>query len=149
MTGRIFPDFSDAMEWNLVARETLIAPTTPTPWQNRIPARSYLIQNSHVTIIGVRSTSARSRWFTGGWASQILPFTPSSTSEYTAAVRHESRWLRLNNQTLVIWPRILPTWLLTLDFPYWLEEVRLEVWRYDGADLDVFNRIDSLEQNLN
>lgn len=148
MSDRLFPNFTDTMEWNLVARATYQAPQTPTPYLNRLPSRSFLIENSHVLIIGLKSNSARSYWVTGGWAAQFFPFLPSSTSEYPAIVQGKRRWLRLGVMSLVIFPKILSTWVLELQFPYWLNDISIEVWRYDGTDLTVFDRIDTLEQQL-
>lgn len=145
MTERLFPDFADAIEWNLVRRETLTAPETPTPVSQRLPSRTYLIQNSHVLIIGLNSTTAKSGWFTGGWASMTLLFLPSSTSDFPAAVDHQKKWLRLRSLNLVIFPKIMNTWVLSLEFPYWLQDLYIEVWRYDGQDISTFERMDLLE----
>ncbi|NJO79170.1 MAG: hypothetical protein HC827_12045 [Cyanobacteria bacterium RM1_2_2] len=148
MSDRLFPDFADAMEWNLVARDSYTAPTAPTPANNRLPNRSFLIENSHAVIIGVNSIGARSTWSTGGWAAQILPFLPSSTSTYVAAVQSGKRWLRLRTLNLVVFPKFTSTWILDLSFPYWLPDVSIEVWRYDGRDIDQFQRFNELEARL-
>lgn len=145
MSDRLFPNFTDTLEWNLVARQTYLAPTTPTPYLNRLPDRQFLIENSHVLIIGARSDGARSYWQTGSWASQLLPFLPSSTTDYVAAVQHERRWIRLRVLNLLIFPKIIDTWILNLAFPYWLPDVSVEIWRYDGADIDQFQRFNDLE----
>jgi hypothetical protein len=147
--NRQFPDFRDTLEWNLVERATYQAPVTATPINDRLPARQWFIQDSHVLIIGVSSVSARSTWRTGGWAAQILPFSPSTTSQFTAAVQSDKRWLRLNAPTLVVFPKMLPAYLLELSFPYWFDDVSVEIWRYDGRDLDTFERLDQLEANIN
>ena len=146
--SRSFPDFRDTLEWNNVARASYQAVQNVTVDQ-RLPSRTFLIQNSHVLIIGVSSTTARSTWKTGGWATQILPFSPSSTSQYIAAVQSSRRWLRLQSPTLVVFPKVLPTYFLELSFPYWFNDVSIEIWRYDGRDFDVFERVDQLESNLN
>lgn len=148
MKERYLADFSEAIEWNLVARQTYTAPATPTPYLNRLPNRTFLIENSSALIIGLNSQSARSNWFTGGWASQLLLFLPSSTTEFTATVEASSKLLRLRRLNFVMFPRIMPTWLLELRFPYWLNDVYVEVWRYDGTDLSIFDRLDQLEANL-
>lgn len=146
--NRQLPDFRDTLEWNLVARATYQA-TQNVLLPDRLPARQFLIENSHVLIIGISSASARSTWRTGGWATQILPFSPSSVSQYVAAVQSSRRWLRLNSPTLVCFPKFLPIYLLELSFPYWFNDVSLEVWRYDGRDYDVFERLEQLESNIN
>jgi hypothetical protein len=146
--SRQFPDFRENLEWNLVARQSYQAPQN-VQVSDRLPARQFLIENSHLLIIGTSSTSARSTWRTGGWAAQILPFLPSSTSVYVAAVQGQGKWLRLGTLTLVEFPKIMPTYLLEISFPYWLDNVSIEVWRYDGRDLDTFERLDQLEASIN
>lgn len=148
MSCRILPDFQNAIEWNLVARASYVPANTPLLVQDRLPRRSYLIENSHALIIAISTSQPRPNWFTGGWASMILPFLPSSTTAYPAAVGHEKQWISLGQMNLTIWPRFMPTWILNLDFPYWLPDASVEIWRYDGTDLDVFDRLNSLEQTL-
>jgi len=141
--NRQFPDFRDTLEWNLVNRSSYQAVNNVSV-NDRLPSRTFLIENSHVLIIGVSSNSARSTWKTGGWAAQILPFSPSSTSQFVAAVQSSRRWLRLYSPTLVVFPKVLPTYLLEMSFPFWLNDVSVEIWRYDGRDFDVFERLDQL-----
>ena len=146
--SRQYPDFRDTIEWNLVARQSYQAPQN-VQVSDRLPARQFLIENSHLLIIGTSSTSARSTWRTGGRAAQILPFLPSSTSQYVAAVQSQRKWLRLGTLTLVEFPKIMPTYVLEVSFPYWLDNVAVEIWRYDGRDLDAIERLDQLEANIN
>ncbi len=146
MTRR-FPNFLDSMEWNLVVRQSYQA-NDGVMVRDRLPSRTWLIQNSHVLIIGVRSNSARSYWRTGGWAAQLIPFLPSTTSDFVAAVDSNRRWLRLGVLTLVVFPKISDTWVLELSFPYWFDDVYVEVWRYDGIDLDGFETLDRIESKI-
>lgn len=148
MSDRQFPDFLNTIEWNLVARNSYTAPTTPTAVNNRLPNRQFLIENSHVVMIGTNSDGARSYWSTGCWASQLLPFLPSSTSNYVSAVQSARRWCRLRTLNLLIFPKLTNTWILDLAFPYWLPDVSVEVWRYDGRDIDQFQRFNELEAKL-
>lgn len=148
MSDRQFPDFADTIEWNLVARNSYTAPITSTQASNRLPNRSFLIENSYVVIIGLRSEGARSTWQTGGWASQLLPFLPSSTSDYVAAVQTSKKWLRLRTLNLIVFPKLMNTWILDLAFPYWLPDISIEVWRYDGRDIDQFQRFNEIEAKL-
>lgn len=79
----------------------------------------------------------------------LLPMSPSSTTVFTSAVAADNRRLRLGVLNLLIFPRLIKPWILELKFPYWHEEIYLEVWRYDGADIDVFQRLDQLNQPEN
>jgi hypothetical protein len=146
--SRQFPDFRDTLEWNLVSRGSYQAVQNVNV-NDRLPSRTFLIENSHVLIIGVSSQSARSTWRTGGWAAQVLPFLPSTASQYVAAVQSSRRWLRLRTLTLVVFPKVLPTYFLELSFPYYFNDVSVEIWRYDGRDFDTFERLNQLESNLN
>lgn len=31
-----------------------------------------------------------------------------------------------------------------MQFPYWLNDVSVEIWRYDGQDIDLFQRADQI-----
>lgn len=145
--SRRFPDFLDAMEWNLVARQSYQA-NNGVVVVDRLPPRNWLVENSNVLIIGVDSNSARSYWRTGGWAAQIIPFQPSSTSVYPAAVQAQRKWLRLKVLTLCVFPKISDTWILEVSFPYWFNDVSVEIWRYDGRDYDAFDPLATLEQKI-
>lgn len=144
MNERQLPDFLNAVEWNLLARATYTAPETPTPYLNRLPLRSYLVNNSHALIVGLDSASARSYWDTGAWAYQLIPFLPSSTSNFPAAVQAGSHRLRLRRLNFIMFPRLSPQWILEMQFPYWLNDVSVEIWRYDGQDIDLFQRADQI-----
>lgn len=144
MNERQLPDFLDSIEWNLVRRETLTAPETPTPYLNRLPLRSYLIQDSHALIIGLSSDSARSNWDTGAWCYPLIPFLPSSTSNFPAAVQAGGHRLRLRRLNFVMFQRLSPQWILEMQFPYWLNDISVEIWRYDGRDIDLFQRSDEI-----
>jgi hypothetical protein len=145
--SRSFPDFLNAMEWNLVARQSYQA-NDGVVVRDRLPPRSWLIEGSHVVIIGINSNSARSYWRTGGWATQLIPFLPSTTSQYVAAVPSQRRWLRLRVLTLAVFPKISDVWALELSFPYYFNDVSVEVWRYDGRDFDEFDPLATIESKI-
>jgi hypothetical protein len=145
--SRQFPDFLNSIEWNLVARANYQA-NESAPIANRLPPRNFLIENSNVLIIGIDSNSARSYWRTGGWAVQIIPFLPSSTSTYVAAVHSYRKWLRLRVLTLAVFPKISDTWALEISFPFYFNDASVEIWRYDGRDLDEFSPLASIEAKI-
>lgn len=152
MNDRLFPAFSDTLEWNLVARATYTAPIQTN--NNRsyylpIVPRSWVISDSHVLLIGVKTSEAKASWYTGGWASQRLLFVPSIVSEYTATAETSTKRLRLGSLTLFIAEKLMPTWLLYVTFPRWFVDASIEVWRYDGQDVDLFQRMAELEAKIN
>lgn len=151
MSDRHFPDFTDTLEWNLVARTTYDAATRVEEGITTflpLPPRGWVIENSHVLLIGVKAKNPRSTWYTGGWASQRLLFVPSSTTEFTATVKAASKRLTLGSLTLFVAQTLMPTWLLYVEFPRWFIGVTIEIWRYDGRDVDVFQRLDELEAKI-
>src|SRR5579885_1656764 len=149
MDVRQFPDFANTQEWNLVGRSSYQAQALTSNSYAPITAQNWLIQNSNVLIIGVSSVSSGATWRTGGWARQILSFLPSTASNFVAAVHTERRWLRLGTLTLCVFPKLMDSWILEISFPFWFQDATVEVWRYDGRDIDVFQRLDALEADIN
>uniref|UniRef100_A0A832M335 Uncharacterized protein n=1 Tax=Oscillatoriales cyanobacterium SpSt-402 TaxID=2282168 RepID=A0A832M335_9CYAN len=134
--SRNFPDLTSSLEWNLVGRDTLLATIPEFGDIIPIPRKSYFIENSHVLMIGCRSNSAPSRWYTAGWAEQVLPVSPSFTSDFVAAAQATSQRLRLGIQNLVVFPKYVPSYILQISFPRWMRDISLEVWQYDGPDVE-------------
>lgn len=142
-------DFSDRLEWNLITRETILANENAPNLQQRLPPKTWPVVNSNVVMVGVASQTARSTWYTGGWASCLVDFKPSYVSQFPAGVETASRRLRLGFQTLIVFPKITPNWILEVKFPYWFRDVFLEIWRYDGRDEAFFDQLDRMEFKLN
>lgn len=133
---RYFPSIDESNEWNLVGRANLQATIPDAGEIIPIPSRSFLIQNSNVLMIGLRSQTASPRWYTAGWAQQILPILPGYTSDYVAAVQSDSQRLKLGILNLVVFPKFVDNYLVQVSFPRWMRDISLEVWRYDGPDVD-------------
>jgi len=139
---RALPAIGNSIEWNLVGRRTLQAPTIGTPENPQfgiIPVQSFLIENGSYTVaIGINAPTAPSSWYTGGFASQNLPVTVSSTTEFVPLLRaREATRLQLGILNLCVFEKLLTPWVLRIAFPKWLTSVGLEVWRYDGPDTDL------------
>lgn len=152
MTDRFYPNFTDTLEWNLVARESYTAPSETrdgNTYYLPIPLKSWMISDSYLLMIGVESAGTKSSWYTGGWASQRLLFLPSTTSTFLATVETRSKRLRKSALTLFEAEKFMSPWLLAIQFPRWFTNASVEIWRYDGTDLDVFQRIDQLEGLIN
>lgn len=140
---RSFPDFSNTLEWNLVTRRSLITRQLIGGYF-RLPPMTIDIVNSHLLMIGVASSSAKSHWYTAGWARQLLSFSPSSTSVFPSAVQTNSYRLALGVLNCLAFGKEVNSWTLQISFPVYLEDALIEVWRYDGTDLTVFDRINQL-----
>ena len=135
MSDRRLLDIQDGLEWNLVIRETYQVQRIDDRSYNPIPPRSLFIENSSVIMIGLRNSKAEAHWYLGAWLEMRLPLSPSSTTEFMALVTASNRRLRLGGLNLVILPKLMPSCLIELKFPYWHEEMLVEVWRYDGRDV--------------
>jgi hypothetical protein len=129
-------EFNDPLNWNLVTRidlEAVKVSSDPDVY-GRIPARTVLVEK-RILMIGCRSRVARSSWWLGCRASKRLLISPSSTSDFPAAVYTEQVACPLNTLTLVKFDAEGPyPCLLVLDIPRWLTHLYVEVWAYDGPD---------------
>lgn len=132
--GRAFPDLGDRLEWNRVAAEMRYRPRTSGGGLNPIPSKTYQV-DKFALAIGVTAGNAKPHWRLGGWAAQLLPTTIDYTSEFAQVLESSARRLRLNRLTFISFPQMpITPYLVEIRFPYWLDEVYLEVWRYDGRD---------------
>lgn len=134
---RQLTDLGMTLEWNLVARRSVEA--NYSGGRLRVPPQNFVI-SSCVAAVGVRSSSAKINYWLAGYANTYFNFTPSSQSEYVAAVRLESHRLKLGSLNLIMVPRNFETFFLELSFVPWLVTMDIEVWRYDGEDLSVFDK---------
>lgn len=132
---RRLPDLTDSLEWNLTHRGEYQATENGDGTYTPIPPLSFIISNSNTLMIGVKSVMAASNWYTGGWAAQRLLMVPSSTTEFTANIQTNSIRLRLGVLNLCQFPALVPTWMLYLKIPKWIKQAIVEVWRYEGREL--------------
>lgn len=94
----------------------------------------YASPNSHILLIGTQSNSALSHWFLGARVSQYLYVSPSTTPNLISGVQtSDIKRVGLNRLTLVKFEDygVLP-YILQLEIPYWLEDIYVEVWEYQG-----------------
>lgn len=143
---RSFPDIGQSIEWNLVRRSTVTSSRVGQQW--KIPNQSYGIENSSVCAVGVRNTLAKPTWKLGGWATQNLFLGMGYTSQFVAYVETSRKKIWLDRLNLLIYPKLADLWSLELSFPWWHEQMLIEVWRYDGRDLDAVQQVLALEQKL-
>ena len=146
---RQLPQLTDRLEWNLVARQEFIGREVIVGRRRRvtydIPDQRYVI-DGHVILVGLSNPFAQSNWYLGAWGTQALLFNPSSTSQFfSAGVQAQVKRLRVNALTLWVTPKLDRPWRLELRFPYWHSQMLVEIWRYDGLDFDLFERLRDLE----
>lgn len=135
MDGRRLPGLTDGLNWDLAHRASYQATEVGNGTYRPIEAVTKIITGSHVVLVGVKARGILLHWKTGGWASQNLLTLPASTSEFTAFVKTDSKWLALSQLNLCVFPKLMDTWALRVDIPRWLKDVTVEVWRYDGEDV--------------
>lgn len=145
--GRNLTELENSIEWNLVSRRTVQGIPNPGNRYYKIPTQSFAI-DSYVVQIGLRNDLAPTHWQVGGYATMLLPILPSSTTDFTAAVAAYRQVLRLGVLNLVVLPKLVSPWILEIRFPKWMAQMYLEVWKYDGEDVDEFARFDELAQRL-
>lgn len=89
--------------------------------------------NSNVIGVLVDNAKALDTWHFAGWFSQIidLPFGPNSTG---SAVSDRRLWLR--RKQLLIFPRLTPTYKISVRFPKWFTQASITVWEYQGVQTD-------------
>lgn len=110
--------------WEYVAVETL----------RPIPLSGYSVILDRPTIIAsIGSKYAKRTWKFAGYAWHKLLFTPSVNSSFGARVNTGRNYLKLGEQNLLQFPDFGDNlYQLTIEMPYWLIEVDLEIWKYTG-----------------
>ena len=164
-------DLATKQNWELLVSEsrTVVYKDGTLPSQDNYKytpiSPIYANPNSHTLLIGTYSGSAREHWFLGARASQYLYVSPSTNSNLISGVQtSEIKRIGLNRLTFVQFPNynILP-YILQLEIPYWLEDIYVEVWEYQGAYYSndeqyentilrlesIEEKIDRIEQTIN
>ena len=137
MLSRNYPDFTDNLEWNSVYNFSDAVLNYQLP-VNRLPDRQVIVNGSGLLVIGVSSQTAKPSWKFGGIVKQVLPFAPSTVSVFRPTTISKTVKLNLGAGTLFEMEKIYSTYTLLFQFPRWLLDVYVEVWRYDGRDQSVF-----------
>lgn len=114
----------------------------------------YTTPQSSTLLIGTYSGRARAHWFLGARASQYLYVSPSMNSNFISGVQaSNTQKCGLNRLTLIEFKNydVVP-YTLQLEIPYWLEDIYVEVWEYQGdiggsqTEFDTSDIIERLER---
>lgn len=142
-------DFGNNLNWDLALRQTYTArPASPTNPDIFVPIPALTVSvDSTVLLIGARNQFAKPRWYLAGSASRRLLFSPSSTSEFVAAVSSQGKIsIGLNRLTLINFRDFnLTPYLLEINIARWHREMYLEVWKYSGSIADIENSLNRIE----
>ena len=158
-------DLATRENWQLILNEkrtvTYKDGTSPVNDEYKYTAISpiYASPNSRTLLVGTYSESALPYWFLGARVSQYLYASPSPTTNLMSGVQtSDIKRVGLNRLTLVKFEDygIYP-YVLELQIPYWLEDIYVEVWEYQGQIDDVAQqhdineilaRLERIEQNI-
>jgi|SRR6478672_6133027 len=86
--------------------------------------------NSNIIAVLVDNSEAPDTWYSAGWLSQRinLPFGPSAASNLN------STRLFLKQKQLLIFPKIVATYKISVRFPRWFTQASITVWEYAGVE---------------
>ncbi len=82
-----------------------------------------------------------------------LPTLPSSTTAFPAAVEASQERCKLGQLNLIRFPYLgISPYIVNIAFPYWIEQIDLEVWQYgenvDGAFEPPYTDLHDLNKQL-
>ena len=129
-------DFGNNLNWDLVLRTSYEAQLAPETRRGFLPIPTKIIEVDKYTLaIGVASTKAKPTWRRGAFIAPRLLFSVSSTSEYSGLVRAaNSKAVFLNQLTLVQFEDFgLTPYALEISIPFWIAQLSIEVWKYQGV----------------
>lgn len=118
----------------------------------------YVTATTHTLLVGIVSNSARRHWFLGARVSQYLYVSPSAAQGLISGVQaSDIKKAGLSRLTLIEFKdyNVVP-YVVEVDIPYWLEDVYVEVWQYNGSvpkgeqpDLtELLDRLEIMAQQL-
>ncbi|KJH69400.1 hypothetical protein [Aliterella atlantica] len=118
----------------------------------------YVTATTHTLLVGIVSNSARVHWFLGARVSQYLYVSPSSAMGLISGVQAaDSKRAGLSRLTLIEFKNynVIP-YVVEVAVPYWLEDVYVEVWQYNGQVLtgeqpnlsELLDRLEVMAQQL-
>lgn len=147
-------DFGNNLNWDLVLKTSYSAQLAPETQRGFLPIPNKIIESDKYTLaIGVSSTKAKPTWRIGAFVAPRLLFSVSSTSEYAGLVRSDnSKPVFLNQLTLVQFQDFgLTPYALEISIPFWIAELSIEVWKYQGVDnaIPVREQIAAVRGDLN
>jgi hypothetical protein len=153
-------DLATRDNWNLLLQDRRFAEIVKDPnlKPNQIKYKPinplYANPTSNTLLIGAVSETAKKYWYLGARASKYLYVSPSTTSGFIRGVQvSDVKQIALGRMNLVEFKDYDVTpYTLQLDIPYWLEDIYIEVWEYDGyiepGYQEVLDRLDSIETKI-
>lgn len=144
-------DFANNLNWDLILRQNYLATNITTDGNNFVPIPTITVSvNSQVLLIGAKSNNAKPGWYKAGYVASKMPFSPSSTGEFTIPIQ-TSRSIKfgLNRLTLLRFTDygIIP-FLLEINISKWHKDMLLEIWGYSGNLGDIESSLEEIKARL-
>ena len=102
-----------------------------------IPIPEIIIPGSlsnHILAVSASSNTAKPHWRFAGFLNQRIELGLAAVgSPDTDAAKHKA-WL--DRLTLVIFPRLTPTYSLSFETPKWIQDIDLTIFKYVGPESD-------------
>lgn len=144
-------EFENQSNWSRVLSQTYRGAQTSTVPPKSLPITPKIISvSSRILLIGTRNPLAKETWFTAGWVSTRLNFTPSSTTDFPGLIQGNGQHrLSLNKLNLVrFYNYNLSPYAIELNIARWHSEMFVEIWQYMGAMDDLDAQLDRIEQQV-
>lgn len=144
-------DLGNQSNWSLALSQTYRAAQTSTVPPKFLPISPKLISvNSRILLVGTRNIAAKDTWFTAGWVSPRLNFSPSNSTDFPGLVQgHDRHRLSLNKLNFVrFYNYDMKPYAIELNIARWHSEMFVEVWEYTGIIDDIESHLDRIEQQI-
>lgn len=131
-------DLQNPGKWALLLDSThVITMVSATSYTPILPF--FLSFNEPILVAGASSASAKQHWYLGATMTQYLDVSPSATPPFSNLVEVGERkkiplkgMIRLDFQNYGIYP-----YRAKIEVPYYLEDVRIQVWEFFGKDSQI------------
>lgn len=147
--NRQLTDLQNSLVWEPLSQKSLqVEFIDAKGTYNPLPDEVIQVTDTYTVIVGVFMANAPKGWYTGAFASQDFVFTPSTAINQPRLTRIERKRVDLNRFNLLVFPKVALPWTLRISFPYWLQSLQLEAWRYLGQDKSLLDEIDEIKTVL-
>lgn len=127
----------NSANWDLFYSTTVVA-VTSSNGESYTPIPTITIPTlleSHIIATSVSCSNSKPTWFFGGFLNQRinLGLTVGGLPDSDAV---QKRRLYLNRLTLIIFPKLVATYAVSLDVPKWFQDVTFSLFEYTGTESD-------------
>ena len=123
--------------WEQIYNTSVVAVTVTPKFSVPIPEITVpLLLESHILAVYITTEVPEGgNWHFAGFLNQKfqLGLTVGGTPEADELSR---RKLWLNRIKLIVFPKLTPTYAISIDVPKWFKNVNLTIWKYTGVDYD-------------